>query len=69
MLRKGARDIIRRVPKTLVGQRVWQSTAAEQQLENAIKGKLSEPKLVKVTDTSGGCGTMFTIDVEAGDFR
>eukprot|EP00884_Botryococcus_braunii_P013359 jgi/Botrbrau1/22023/Bobra.0024s0037.1 len=47
----------------------WASTSSEQRLVDTIKSSLSSPTSVKVIDTSGGCGTMFTIEVIAADFK
>lgn len=45
------------------------TTSSEQRLVETITSRLSHPTSVKVVDTSGGCGTMFTIEVIAGDFK
>lgn len=44
------------------------STAAERAIAEKIAGGLAGARSVRVEDTSGGCGTMYAIEVVASEF-
>ncbi len=45
------------------------ASEAEADIEGKLKAALQKVQEVKVMDTSGGCGTMFNLEITAEDFR
>ncbi|CAH8628194.1 unnamed protein product [Schistosoma guineensis] len=44
------------------------ATARETKIETILKENFPSARLVSVSDVSGGCGAMFEIVIEAGEF-
>lgn len=44
------------------------STTGEIALEEVLRKRFKQARTVSVTDVSGGCGAMYKIVVESGDF-
>lgn len=45
------------------------ASEAESHIEGKLKAALEKLREVKVVDTSGGCGTMFNLEIIAEEFR
>ncbi|GMH39244.1 hypothetical protein BSKO_07142 [Bryopsis sp. KO-2023] len=50
------------------GIRLCSATAQELEITGKIRSGIEGCKSVEVKDTSGGCGTMFTIDIVSDQF-
>ncbi|KAJ2856157.1 hypothetical protein GGI22_003902, partial [Coemansia erecta] len=51
-----------------VADKATQGTAGEQQLYDKLASEL-QPTRLAVTDSSGGCGSMYVVEIEAEQFR
>ncbi|KAJ1903636.1 hypothetical protein LPJ81_002952 [Coemansia sp. IMI 209127] len=51
-----------------VADKATQGTAGEQQLYDKLASEL-RPTRLAVTDSSGGCGSMYVVEIEAEQFR
>jgi hypothetical protein len=45
------------------------ATPEEQQISQRLRDQLPGASSIRVTDTSGGCGSMFRLEVVADEFR
>ncbi|KAJ2470505.1 hypothetical protein GGI02_002886 [Coemansia sp. RSA 2322] len=52
----------------LCPRRLFSSTAGEQRIYDKLQRELGPTKLA-VTDSSGGCGSMYVVEIEAECFR
>lgn len=57
-----------RLPARALGLRLYSGTPEESRIQDKLR-KALEPERLQVVDISGGCGSMFAIDVTSAKFK